>query len=74
MSETIDCRSPEGVTIGLIDALISVARVLKGRDFTSPEVQEALKDLAQDEDLLSILYAANFYSSKAEIDTWLEDQ
>jgi hypothetical protein len=50
-----DCRSDDGVTVGLIDALISVARVLKDRDLSSVEVQEALEDLRGDEDIRFIL-------------------
>ena len=46
-----DCRSPEGITIGLIDGIIAMARVLRHRDGSSEEVQEALKDLRGDEDM-----------------------
>lgn len=41
----IDCDSEEGVTIGLIDAIITAAHVLRGRDLTSSGVQEAIMDL-----------------------------
>ncbi len=50
-----DCRSEQGVTVGLVDALISISRVLRHRDLTSPDVQEALKDLRDDEDVKHIL-------------------
>ncbi len=50
ISET-DCRSKEGVTVGLVDAVISLARVLRGRDLSNPAVVEALRDLASDEDV-----------------------
>ena len=50
-----DCRSEEGVTVGLIDALISIARVLAVRDLTPPAVREALLDLAEDEDVRKIM-------------------
>lgn len=53
--EPIDCRSELGVTIGLIDGLISICRVLARRDLTDPEVTEALADLRQDEDLAAVL-------------------
>ena len=56
---TTDCRSDEGVTVGLVDALISIARVLSRRDFSFPAAQEALKDLVNDEDMLLILGKAN---------------
>ncbi len=52
---TTDCREEEGITVGLIDAIISIARILAKRDFTHPAVQEALKDLADDEDMARIM-------------------
>jgi hypothetical protein len=52
MSETVgDCRSEVGITVGLIDSLISIARVLAHRDFSDPQVVEALLDFAGDEDI-----------------------
>lgn len=56
---TTDCRSEEGVTIGLVDAIIAVVRILSKRDLSPASVQEALKDLASDEDLATILHAAH---------------
>jgi hypothetical protein len=53
-STSTDCRDEQGVTVGLVDALISIARVLVQRDLQDPVVQEALKDLAQDEDMEKI--------------------
>jgi len=50
-----DCRDENGITIGLIDSIISVARILRGRDLDNPEVQEAMKDLKADEDVTFIL-------------------
>jgi hypothetical protein len=50
-----DCRSETGVTVGLIDAVITMVRLLTERDLSAPEVQEALKDLRQDEDLRKVL-------------------
>ena len=52
---TTDCRSEDGITVGLIDGVISVARVLRGRDLTVPAVVEALADLRADEDVASLL-------------------
>lgn len=49
-----DCRSDEGVTVGLIDTIINSARLLKGRAVT-PAVMSAVEDLLQDEDLRSLL-------------------
>jgi len=53
-----DCRSEEGITVGLVDSIISIARVLAKRDFTPTAVVESLKDLADDEDVKSILETA----------------
>lgn len=50
-----DCRSEEGVTIGLIDALITILRVLVQRDLTPLAVHEALLDLADDADLRQLV-------------------
>jgi hypothetical protein len=50
-----DCRTKDGITIGLIDSLIFISRVLSKRDLRSPEVLEALKDLQTDEDLKYLL-------------------
>ena len=50
-----DCRSETGITVGLIDAVITMVRLLAHRDLSAPEVQEALKDLRQDEDLEKLL-------------------
>lgn len=47
----LDCRSPEGITVSLIDGLIATARILRDRDLSHPAVVEALTDLAGDEDL-----------------------
>lgn len=52
---TTDCRSDVGVTVGLVDALISIARVLARRDLAVPDVAEALADLRDDEDIRAIL-------------------
>lgn len=54
----IDCRSEVGVTVGLVDSLISISRVLARRDLTEPAVVEALADLRDDEDLHAILHPA----------------
>ena len=57
--ESLDCRSEEGVTVGLIDALISIGRILSKRDLaTSYHVKEALKDFLLDADMKLILAAA----------------
>jgi hypothetical protein len=51
MNETFsDCRTDDGVTIGLIDAIITMCRLLINRDLSTADVIEALKDIANDED------------------------
>ena len=58
MSEiTTDCLAETGITVGLIDAIISIVRVLAIRDLSSYEVQQALFDLKSDEDLKRVLNA-----------------
>lgn len=55
---TTDCRTEEGITVGLIDGMITTVRVLKQRLSmlqSTPAVEEALKDLHNDTDLKSIL-------------------
>lgn len=52
---TVDCRSDEGVTMGLIDGAIAIFRVLRLRDLTHPVVVEALRDIRADEDVRSVL-------------------
>lgn len=52
---TVDCRSPEGVTIGLIDGIITAARVLATRDLEHPQITEALHDLTDDEDVARLM-------------------
>jgi hypothetical protein len=74
MSETIDCRSEAGVTMGLIDAMISIARIAAKRDLKNPAVQEALKDLAEDEDIKQVLSAALYARSAAWLDKLMEDK
>lgn len=54
MADT-DCRSEEGITVGLVDALITLLRILRHRDLSPEAVQEALADLAADEDLLYLI-------------------
>lgn len=50
-----DCRTEEGITVGLIDSVITVARVLAKRDLSTPAVLEALRDLRTDSDVASLL-------------------
>lgn len=58
MTEDVqDCRSEDGVTVGLVDAVISILRVLAPRDLSTTHAQEALEDLTQDPDLRTVLAA-----------------
>lgn len=62
MSElTTDCRTREGVAVGLIDGIIATARVLRERegDIRGPAAVEALRDLRSDEDVAWLLDPTN---------------
>lgn len=59
---TTDCRSEIGITVGLVDSIISISRVLAKMDLEPEEVKEALKDLTTDEDLAKILGKAGLSS------------
>lgn len=50
-----DCREEIGITVGLIDSIITQCRILRKRKLDSKEVKEAFKDLLDDEDLQFIL-------------------
>lgn len=52
--EPQSCRDEEGITVGLVDAVIAVLRVLAPRDLSTENVQEALEDLFQDPDLRTV--------------------
>lgn len=70
METETDCRSKEGVTVSLIDAIISIARVLVEHDLeSSVAVREALLDLASDEDLRSLSLMAEHQSFKLDSDS-----
>lgn len=46
-----DCRTQDGITVGLIDTIINSFRLLRTRDITTNAVKEALIDLREDEDM-----------------------
>lgn len=48
--ETISCRSDEGITVGIIDSIITSLRLLKNRNLSPSSVQEALLDIGDDPD------------------------
>ena len=47
-----DCKTENGMTMGLIDSIITIAHVLGKRDLDEDDVEtsEALRDLRTDED------------------------
>ncbi len=56
MESKTDCRTKEGIIVGLIDSMITIARVLKGykidlHDQESKAIAEAMKDLRMDDDV-----------------------
>lgn len=58
MPTIIECRSDEGVTIGLIDSLNTISQIIATRDLTSEHVREALEDLYSDPSFNAIRMAA----------------
>lgn len=52
---TIDCRSPDGETVGLIDAAIVTLRLAARRDRASDAVRAALSDLRADREIAALL-------------------
>lgn len=50
-----DCREEIGITVGLIDSIITQCRILRKRNLAPEEVKEALLDLIDDEDLQFII-------------------
>lgn len=64
MSEPIDCRSEDGITIGLIDAMITIARIAAKRDLKSKAVQEALLDFYNDDDMLKLRIEAHIVEER----------
>lgn len=54
--QIIECTSSEGITIGLIDSIMSIAGALRDRDIDETRnVQEALMDLYTNKDLKFLL-------------------
>lgn len=49
-----DCRTEDGITVGLIDSIITISRILSQRDLSSHNVKEALKDLKSDKDFKNL--------------------
>lgn len=55
LNPPVDCASDEGITIGLIDGMIAMARIVASRDWSHPAVREALADFKQDATLRTLL-------------------
>lgn len=55
INTSTDCREETGITVGLIDSLIYISRILAKRELIEPAILEALADLRSDGDLRSIL-------------------
>jgi len=49
------CNSAIGIAVSLIDGMIATSRVLFMMDLSSPEIQEALKDLSHVHELRMLL-------------------
>lgn len=55
MSTPQECKSVDGITVGLLDAINGILPVLVDRDLTSESVQEALEDLLENSMLQVLL-------------------
>jgi len=77
MAKILECKSWDGVTIGLIDALLSISRALTERveaeterlkktddQWLSNEVQEALSDLRHDDVLKALIYPQDIEAAR----------
>lgn len=65
-----DCRTEEGITVGLIDSLITIGRILVNRECFHESVQQALKDFRADDDMKRLMDIGDFSSAK----DYIEDQ
>lgn len=50
-----DCRSEEGITVGLIDSIITACRILSKRQLRGHAITEALNDMRADRDVLKVI-------------------
>lgn len=53
--EVVDCSSDAGITIGLIDGMIAMARIVASRDWSHHAVREALADFKQDATMRTLM-------------------
>lgn len=82
-----DCRSEEGITVGLIHSIIFISRILAPRlkDIEGTEevtaqptpIQAAMVDLADDEDVLYVvsnyIYSIREQWRKAQMPHWMAE-
>lgn len=50
-----DCRDNDGITVSIIDAIITSCRMLRGRNLKTKAVREALSDIISDSDFYYLL-------------------
>jgi hypothetical protein len=50
-----ECRSAVGITVGLVDAMLTIIHTLSKRDLSPQIVKEALRDLRLDKELTLLL-------------------
>lgn len=62
-----DCKTEIGITVGLIDGIISITRILVDRDWDAPEIQEAIKDLREDDDMKRLMDIGELSDAKKYI-------
>lgn len=55
MKKQIECKSEEGITIGIIDSIINSIHLLESRNIESEETKEAIKDLLSSKFLSNLL-------------------
>lgn len=65
---TTNCRSEIGITVGLVDSLISICRILKPRLKDDEAILGAIADLRDDEDLAAIVNYAPAIDKEKETD------
>ena len=50
-----DCRTPDGITVNLIDSVITICRLLRDRSIEAPAVRDAVSDLRSDPDVRAVM-------------------
>lgn len=63
LQKITECSSEDGITIGLIDSILTSAKVLRSRNLDNPEVGEALKELVSSTELSYLLDQGNSWGS-----------